>query len=471
MTGTDQDSEDFRALGHRFVDRLADWLAASRRGDGPVLRWQEPAAMLASVPPLDAAGGVDPERLLERLLRDSNRLHHPRFVGHQVCPPLPTAALFEAANALLNNGMAVYEMGPVQTAMELRCVQWMAQRLGLPAGADGVLTSGGSVGNLTALLAARQHATGGEAWRQGSGAGAGTVFVSEQAHYCIDRAARVLGLGDDGVVKIAVDAAFRMRPDALAAALASARARGRTPIAVVASACTTATGAFDPLDEIADVCAAHGTWLHVDGAHGASFVLAPSVRDRLRGIERADSVVWDAHKMLLVPALATGVLFRSGAACAATFAQEASYLFTQRAEHEWQNRGHRTLECTKRGFGAVLYAALATRGEAPLVAYLEHTAQLARDFASLLRASPDFELAVEPQCNIVCFRHRPRDLAGPALDAHNRALRQRMLEDGSFYLVQTALPDGLFLRTTLIHPATSLDDLRALLDALRRLAA
>jgi len=460
------DPAAFRAFGHRAIDLLADHLEATARRQDPVLALRAPADQLAAVPPPDPRGGADPQALLRRLLAESNHLHDPRYVGHQVCPPLPQLALFEAANAILNNGMAVYEMGPIQTAMELRCVQWLADRLGMPPGHDGVLTSGGSLGNLTALLAARQRMTG-DAWRRGGARFC--VLASEQAHYCIDRALRILGQGDHGVVPVPVDAEFRMRADLLPDLAAAARQRGDTPIAVVASACTTATGAFDPLDAIADQCQRLGLWLHVDGAHGASYVLSQVVRAELRGIGRADSVVWDAHKMLQVPALVTGVLFRDGADGAATFAQAASYLFTQRAAEEWWNRGHRTLECTKRGLGVLLYAALATVGEAALARELDRGVALARAFAARIAASADFELAVRPQCNIVCFRHRPA--GAQDLDAHNAELRRRMLADGAFYLVQTALPRGLFLRTTLINPRTTAADLDALLDRLRALAA
>lgn len=462
MSGDPFAPDAFRQLGHRFVDALADHLAATADRAQPVLRWQPPEAKLHSLPPLDGSADAEaPLQLLARLLAESNRLHHPRFVGHQVNPPLPLAALMEFASALLNNGMAVYEMGPLQTAMEQRVVDWMAQRLGLPAGADGVLTSGGSIGNLTALLAARQRH--GDAWRRGGGGGA--ILVSEGAHYCVDRAARIMGLGDDGVVRVPVDAAFRLRAEALPAALQAARQRGRTPFAVVASACSTATGAFDPLPQVADFCRQHELWLHVDGAHGASYCLSARHRALLAGIDRADSVVWDAHKLLLMPALVTGVLFGDGAASYAPFAQQAAYLFAQSAQPH--DRGLRTLECTKRGLSVGLYTCLKTLGEAPFAAFLDHTFALAEALAAMVEAAPDFELATPPQANIVCFRHLP---AGGDVDAHQRALRQRLLADGRFYVVQATLPKGVFLRTTFSNPRTTTADLEALLQRIRELA-
>lgn len=198
----------------------------------------------------------------------------PRYVGHQVSAPLPQAALASLASALLNNGMAVYEMGPVATGMERAVLGWLASRLGLPASADGVLTSGGSVGNLTGLLAARNARAGFGIWKAGAQAGPPlAVLVSEEAHYSVRRAAQLMGLGEAGAVRVETDARYRLRPEALDAALAAATREGRRVFAVVASACSTATGAFDPLDQVADFCEPQGLWLHVDAAHGGSAAL------------------------------------------------------------------------------------------------------------------------------------------------------------------------------------------------------
>jgi len=457
------DPEAFRSLGHQLVDQLADYLRDVP--SLPVLPWREPAEHVAAWPVDGVARG---ERaafdLLARVVAESNHLHHPRYVGHQVTSPLPIAALCDLVSSLLNNGNAVYEMGPVVTAMERNLVRFLAATLGFPDGADGVLTSGGSAGNLTALLAARQAKAGFDAW--GGGATAGpllAVLASEQTHYCIARSLQIMGLGKAGAQPVPVDARFRLRVDALDAARRAAEASGRKVIAVVASAGSTATGAFDPLAEVADFCAEHDLWLHVDGAHGASAVLSEQQRPRLRGIERADSVVWDAHKMMLMPALVTAVLFRDGARSYEPFAQEASYLFSGAApEEQWFNLAGRTLECTKSMMALKLYVALAAYGREYFADYVDGRFALAQRFADALEAAEDFELAVRPDCNIVCFRLRGADQA---------AIRRRLLAEGRFYLVQTTLPAGVFLRVTLINPATSDADLAALLDAVRAASA
>ena len=460
------DPESFRAQGHRVVDQLADYLGRALRGDAmAVLPPSDPTELIGQWTahfPEQATGRFDD--LLQRVLAQSNHLHHPRYVGHQVTSPLPLAALGDLVAALLNNGMAVYEMGPAATAMERRLVGWMAAQLGFPPTADGVFTSGGSAGNLTALLAARQAKAGFDVWSDGAHGGAPlAVLASEHAHYCVQRSAQIMGWGAGGVVPVETDAQFRMRPDALLDALERAGSAGRNVIAVVASACSTATGSFDPLDAIADFCAEHGLWLHVDGAHGASAILSDRYRYLLAGIARADSVVWDAHKMLLMPALITAVLFRDGRHSYEAFAQQASYLFagSERAE-EWFNVGARTLECTKRMMSLKLYAALATYGTRLFADYVTAMFDLGRRFAARLRAAADFELAVEPAANIVCFRYRGTEGVSDSL---NSEIVADIQESGIAVPSTTMINGRLAIRAAIVNHRTQTGDIDALIAA------
>lgn len=466
------DPDVFRQQGHRMVDRLADYLQQSLGGGSmPVLPWTEPDALLSQWPadfpetPRERLG-----ELLERVIAQSNHLHHPRYVGHQVTSPLPIAALCELASTLLNDAMAVYEMGPVGTVMERNVARWMGGRIGQPSGCDGIFTSGGSAGNLTALLAARATMAGYDVWTEGVRAGPPLAFlVSEQAHYSVKRAVQMMGLGQAGIVPVPADEACRMKPDALPHAMASARAAGAKVLGVCAGSCSTATGTFDPLEPVADFCAKEGLWLHVDGAHGASASLSPKYRHLVAGMGRADSVVWDAHKMLLMPALCTAVLFRDGRNSFHAFAQHASYLFAdQRPEDEWYDGAIRTLECTKRMMIFPLYAALYCWGTRFFGEYVTKAFDLGRRFGEMVEAEKDFELPVKPDCNIVCFRWRPEGVSGKQLDDLQIAIRQRLIADGSFYLVKTALRERFYLRVTIINPATTENDLAELLKAVRK---
>jgi L-2,4-diaminobutyrate decarboxylase len=463
-----RDPEQFRALGHAVVDRLADYLGAARARAIPVSQPLDPAGMSERWP-ADFGGGADPLALVERILAESVVTHHPAYVGHQLAAPLPLAALATLVTAVTNGSGAIYELSQSSTACEAALAQYLSARLGLPASAGGMIVHGGSIATLTALLAARQAQAGFDAWGEGAHAGPPlALLASDQAHYSTARAAQIMGFGDAGAIAVASDERFRMRPDALATEIAAARAHGRRPIAVVATAGTTPTGAFDPLEEIADICAAEGLWLHVDAAHGGSAALSPALAPQLTGIGRADSVVWDLHKTLPFPALASLLAYARARDAYGAFAQKADYLF--RGEDPGaENMGTRTLECTRPQLALVAYMGFAAVGGDGLREHVERLWKLGRELADAVRSSGDFELALEPQCNIVCFRHRVP--AGVDSDAHQERIRRALDASGSYYLVQTRLRGATWLRSALMNADTTRDDLLGLLAALRAAAA
>jgi L-2,4-diaminobutyrate decarboxylase len=455
------DAERFRKEGQRLIDAMADQMARWQRREGPVLPWRDPETARAYW--AESTSTFDAVDELSRIAGASTGVLNPRCMGHQVPPPLPQAALAELVSAILNNGMAVYEMGPASVPIELAVVEWMCGTLGMPKGAGGVLTSGGSVGNLTALLAMRQVKAGWNVWRDGLTQPLG-VLVSSDAHYSVARTLSIMGLGEAGAVRVELDEHHRMTAKAVRAAIAAAG--DKKLIGIVAAAGSTATGAFDPLEELADLAAEHGLWLHVDAAHGGGVAVSPTQREKLRGIERADSVVWDAHKLLMMPALVTGVLFKDEAHAYDAFSQQASYLFAaSKPQETWWDLGQRTLECTKRAMAIELWTALRSRGEQWFADVVDRQHALALELADKLRAAPDFEVALAPESNIVCYRHT----GATDLDAHNQMLRKRVVEDGTFYIVGTQLPSGYHLRSTLMNPLTESRDLDDLIAHLRSL--
>ncbi len=465
------DPESFRREGHTVVDILADFLAGSTPEKRPrVLAYEEPEAMLAAWADRFGAAPAAPfPELLPEILARSNDLLHPRYVGHQCTPSLPLAALGGFAGEFLNNASAIYEMGPVNVAMERHLVRWMTGLAGWGPGADGVFTNGGTIGNLTALLAARQTTAGDDVWGKGVGSEAPVaVLVPETCHYSVKRAVAVMGFGEDAAVPVKADERFHVRPEGLDEAFDEAVRRGRRPVAAVANACSTATGSFDDLEAAAKFAGRRGLWLHVDGAHGAAALLSPKYRHLVRGLDKADSFIWDAHKNLLIPALATAVLFRDGGRSYEAFSAKASYLFERSAREEWYNYAHRTMECTKTMMGLRLFVALAALGTDFFGAYVTAGYDLARDFAALIRDSGDFETVVEPESNIVCFRYLKK--GEPDLDALQRRIRRALLERGNFYVVQAELRGRAWLRCTLINPRTTMADLEALLAEIRAVA-
>ncbi len=485
-----------RDAGHRLADLLAAHLARAEASQGAVLPWVEPsegvreAACFLRRPPVTdgpAASASGPEladhfgRLVQVMLERGLNLHDPRYIGHQVPAPVPLGGLFDAVGSVTNQVMAVYEMGPWATAVEQAMVAELGEAIGWePNSFAGAVTHGGSLANLTGLLTARNVALEG-VWEHGLSQGGGpgraesdggpVLLAHAEAHYSVARSAGILGLGSRQVVRVGLDDRGRMDPRLLDEQLTRVRARKQPVVGVVACACATPTGAFDPLNDIADVCAKHEVWLHVDAAHGGAAVLSDRHRHLVAGLERADSVVWDAHKMLFVPGLCAFVLYRDRANRFEAFQQDAPYLFDPAAPGLAEyDSGMKTVECTKRAAAFGLWGVWSLFGRQLFADMVDVTFALGRSFYDKLQAADDFVALNDPECNIVVFRHVPaalRDASAERLGDFQLELRRRIIESGDFYIVPFKR-DGIgALRVTIINPLTTPAHLDRLMDALR----
>lgn len=480
------DPDLLAGAGHRLADLLAADIARAQDSEGCVLPWVEPpeairearaildgAAGGASLPG-DPAGASDRfADLVQTMLDRGLSIHDPRYIGHQVPAPVPIAGLFDAVGSVTNQSMAIYEIGPWATAVELAMVQELGETLGwAPGSFSGSITHGGSLANLTGLLAAR-NVTLGAAWDHGlAGDERAPVLIAHaDAHYSVARAAGILGLGSRQTVRVGTDARGRMDPQRLDDELVRLRSDNRAVVAVVACACATPTGAFDPLEDIAAVCRRHGVWLHVDAAHGGAALLSDRHRHLLAGIEHADSVVWDAHKMLFVPSLCAFILFREKGQAFDAFRQDAPYLFDPVAPGLAEfDSGVRSLECTKRAAAFGLWGVWSLFGRQLFADMVDVTFALGRTFFEKLSAADDFAPLHEPQCNIVVFRYVPdelREAPRERIGDFQLELRRRLVESGDFYIVPTRHDGTGALRATIINPLTGPDHLDGLMEALR----
>lgn len=466
------DPEFFRTEGHKIVDILADYLGNALSGSNmPVLPWNDPEE-LAAIFSFESGGGEKEslDSLIKRIIDFSIHIHHPRYIGHQVTSPLPVAILTQFCTTLLNNGAAIYEMGPVNMAMERNVIDKFGSLIGYEKGYDGIFTHGGTAGNLTAMLAARQSKTDYNIWEEGVKENHRPGYMmSEQSHYSIARNVKIMGLGENSIIRVPYDSAYRMSTGLLEDYKKKSEDSGIKIIALIANSCSTGTGSYDDLDKIADFCERHGLWMHVDGAHGMGVLFSDKYRNRVRGIERADSVVIDFHKMLLVPALNTLVMFRKGERSFETFAQKASYLFKRTQSKEWYNSATRTIECTKSALGIIAYTALKYYGENYYREYIDSRYELASEFAMMIRSEPRLELAVEPMSNIVCFRYAPEGQNEISKNHVNELIRERIIKEGSYYVVQTETEGKIWIRLTIINPVTSLENLKNLADRIKEL--
>lgn len=461
------DVDSFRELGHQLIDLLSDQLSATMTNPSEkVLTYRSPEEELAFWQQ-DIKQPAEPMDLFKNILDHSIKVHHPHCIGHQVSVPALIASLSGMMTDLLSNGTGVYEMGMASNALERVLTEFLAQKIGFSTDAAGFLTSGGSLANLTALLAARKAKAPGKVWENGN-QGNLAVLVSEEAHYCIDRAARILGLGTKGIIKVPVDEQFKIRIDLLEEALLKAGQEGLTVIALIGCASSTATGSYDDLEAMADFAKKHKLWFHVDGAHGGAVVVSKKYRHLAKGMERADTVVIDFHKMMMTPSLNTALIFKRGQDSYKTFQQKAQYLWDAQQSQEWYHAGKRSFECTKLMLSTKVYAILKTYGEEIFEENVDQLYDMARSFATLIHKREGFELAHEPQANIVNFRY----CKGPASGWNelNANIRETLMESGKFYIVQTLIGQKRYLRTAIMNPLSKESDLEALLREVERLA-
>ena len=455
------DPEDFRSKGHQLIDLLADHLGnTTQEKSEKVLHWNLPEKELKFWQEFLVNG--DEANFFQNILAHTTHIHHPRYIGHQASPTAPITVLTNLISGLLNNGMAVYEMGMAPNAIERIITDLLCKRMGYTQNANGFLTSGGTLGNLTALLAARRAVASEDIWKNGSTKPLG-IMVSEQAHYCVDRAAKIMGLGEKGVIKIPVNEDYTMNTALLETYYKDAQEAGIEIFAIVGSAPCTATGMHDNLEEIAHFAKQKKIWFHADAAHGGAAIFSNKYKHLLQGIQHADSIVLDGHKMLMMPMITTALLFKNGQQSYETFMLHADYLLAASKEQEWYNSGRRTFECTKYMMCLHWYVLLKNYGEEVFETSIDTLYNITQDFNTTLAADPDFEVAVVPESNIVCFRYIGMALDTTATNQLNAQIRQQILEEGTFYIVQTTLRDKYYLRTTIMNPFTTLTHLKILL--------
>ncbi|MFG3584322.1 lysine decarboxylase DesA [Streptomyces sp. NPDC047990] len=398
------------------------------------------------------------DELEEVYLRDAVYFHHPRYLAHLNCPVVIPAVLGEAVLSAVNSSLDTWDQSAGGTLIERRLIDWTNGRIGLGPAADGVFTSGGSQSNLQALLLAREESKTDDLARL-------RVFASEAGHFSVKKSAKLLGLGADSVVTIPVDHDKRLQTLALARELERCRAEGLVPMAVVATAGTTDFGSIDPLPEIAELCARYGTWMHVDAAYGCGLLTSLKNRDRIDGIERADSVTVDYHKSFFQPVSSSAVLVRDGATLRhATY--HAEYLNPRRmVEERIPNQVDKSLQTTRRFDALKLWMTLRVMGADGIGELFDEVCDLAREGWRLLAADPRFDVVVEPSLSTLVFRFVPAAVTGPTeIDRANLYARKALFASGDAVVAGTKVGGRHYLKFTLLNPETTADDIAAVLD-------
>lgn len=398
---------------------------------------------------------------------------HPRFFGFINATADPVGITADYLAAAMNPNCWGGDHAAVHVENEV--MRWIGEIVGYPPDAEGILVSGGSMANFTALAAARRARTPGNVREEGLG-GEGrprlVVYASDQVHHCVDKAVDLLGIGTRNLRKIATDERFRLRTDLLGEAIADDRKAGLLPAIVVGNAGTVNTGAVDPLDEIAEICRRESLWFHADGAYGAMARLSPALAPLFSGMERADSIAADPHKWLYVPYEAGAALVREPGRLAAAFRKFPEYLATD-PESPFPGPvwfAERGVELS-RGFKALkVWMGMKTHGSRAYARSIENDVELARFLAEEVDRRPEFERLAEQVLSIVNFRYRPsgRSLPEDEIDRLNRRIVNRLVGDGSFLLAPTILKGRTAMRVCIVNFRTTQEDLTFLLDEAAR---
>ncbi len=433
------------------LDADAAWQGASRT---------ELEARLREPPPEQ---GLDPQGVMQRVAREvlplAARVDHPRFFAFVPSTPTWPGVIADYLSAGFNifQGTWLGSAGPSQ--IELVVLDWFRDWVGYPDTAGGLFTSGGSAASLNALVAAREF----------HGAPAKpAVFMSDQSHSALERAARIIGVRPEGIFKVTSDAHYRIDLAALSQSLQAARAAGFTPIAICANAGTTNTGAVDPMNALADLCAAEKIWLHVDAAYGGFAVLDERGKALLAGMERADSITLDAHKWLFQPFEAGCLLLRDLRHLERAFSVNPDYMQDTRLGMEQVNFADRGLQLTRSFRALKVWMSIQTFGMAAFRQAVGRGIEFAQRAEAWVKAQPGLELLSPASLGIVCFRLQPEALVGDeaALDRLNESAQAALIKSGYAMISSTRLQGRYSLRLCIMAHHTTWEDVEGTLSRL-----
>jgi aromatic-L-amino-acid/L-tryptophan decarboxylase len=477
----DWDPNRARAFADRAVDLWQELL--ERLPELPVSRrWT--AKEVHDAVALDVPDAPMPDDALFAYLHDvvfdwSELSGHPRFMAYVSGAGTVPGAAADLLAAGLNANLGGWQLSPAASEIELHLTRWFATELfGMPAGAGGLIMSGGAMANFVGLKTARDQCAGWNVREEGlAGHPPLTMYLSSETHVVSSRAADMLGIGTNGVRKISVDASYRIQMDELRRAIAADRAHGMIPFAVVASAGTVATGAIDPLTEIADLCQEEGLWMHVDGAYGGPAMLAEDLRPAFAGIERAQSIAFDPHKWLYTPHSGGCVVVHEMAHLAESFDAHASYTMQDKEYTQHGiDLGRHGPQFSRSFWALKVWVSLLAHGREAYGRRISHDAALARYLGARVEERPEFELATPVELSICCFRYVPVDLpAGEGRDAYLDHLNERLMTeiqlDGRVYISNAVLGERFVLRVCIVNFRTEADDVDAVLDVAAELGA
>jgi aromatic-L-amino-acid decarboxylase len=454
--------EDFRRAGHETVDWIAEYL--SNVSEMPVLAQTKPGELLDALPKSAPEKGEP----FDGILRDFDRLvmpavtqwNHPRFFAYFACTGSTPAILGEMLAAALNTNGLHWKTSPAVAELEQRALDWLREWIGVPEGWFGIVYDTASTSSMHAVVCAREMAYP-EARTEGSRNDL-VLYTSEQSHMSIEKGAIAVGVGQKNIRKVPCDAEFRMRADALAKMAEEDKRAGKLPFCVVATVGTTSSTSIDPVPQIAEVAEKYGMWLHVDCAYAGAAAILPEQRHIMAGVERAHSLVFNAHKWLLTPIDLSAFYTRRPDILRRAFSLTPDYLKTQD-----DPRAHNLMDygvpLGHRFRALKLWFVMRYFGRERIEAILRSHIQWAKDFAALVDAHPKFERVAPVPLSVVCFRYK-------GSDDENRAILEKVNASGRVFMASTVLNGKLTLRLAIGQLETSWRDVQEAWELLQKAA-
>jgi len=473
--------DDFRTLGYRTVDRIAEHLRSIHQN--PVTRGESPRVIrqLLGAGPLPH-DGEDPFRILEEaadlLMGHSLFNGHPRFFGYITSSAAPIGALADLLAGAINPNVGGWALSPVASEIEAQTVRWIAEMIGYPADCGGLLVSGGNMANFVCFLSARKAKIGWDIRVSGVAGGQNRklrVYASKETHTWIQKAADLFGLGTDAIRWIPTDRKLRMDVPFLRKQIENDKVNGDIPIMVVGTAGSVSTGAVDPLPDLAGICREHQLWFHVDGAYGGFAAVLPDASEDLKGLSLADSVAVDPHKWLYAPLEAGCALVRTPAHLTDAFSYHPPYYHFPDDEGDAPINFHEHGPQNSRGFRALkVWLALKQVGRKGYIQMISEDISLARALFDRVSAYPELQ-RFTCELSITTFRFVPPDLKPGGeetekyLNQLNTELLTRLQNGGETFLSNAVIGESFVLRACVVNFRTSLQDIQAVPDIVIRI--
>lgn len=404
------------------------------------------------------------DEMIETVYANQAIMQHPRFFAFVPSPATPLSWIGDVLTDSYNPHAGTWLESSSASCLEQETIKWLCQQAGYPKTAGGLFVSGGSIANLTALVAARHAKLTEDEYADG------VAYLSEQTHFSAAKALRIMGLRSKQIRIIPCDDQFRMDTKRLEKEISLDINAGKKPFLVAATAGTTNAGCIDPLHQIADICERYKMWFHVDGAYGASVLVSKEYRHLLDGISRADSITWDAHKWLFQTYGCSMVLFKDRTHLVECFSSNPEYLKDAVAENGEINYWEWGIELTRPARSLKLWLTLQTLGTDKISDMVTHGIKLAERAENIIREQADWEIITPAQLAVVNFRYAPKGFTPQQLDELNANISHKIMEDGFACVLTTSLKGKTVLRICSIHPETTEDDMRNTINLLDKFA-